>query len=206
MKIQNFTIKNFYRFCNKLADADKDLDMIIRNYGYPPCLTRSNTFQTLVHIILEQQVSLESAYAAFKQLKKKIGYITAPKILRLSDAELKACYFSRQKTKYVRHLAEMTQHREICLNKMTILSDDQVRKQLTRVIGIGNWTVDVYLMLALQRTDLFPVGDMALMKSLRAVKNLPEGCSKEKMLELADQWRPLRSIAAMILWHYYLSK
>ena len=166
--------------------------------------TRPASFATLIHIILEQQVSLASARAAFNKLKEKTGTITPAKLLLLSDEELKACYFSRQKTVYARHLAEAFISKKIQLNKLTASHDDHVRGVLKQVKGIGDWTADVYLLFALQRTDIFPIGDLAMVNALKEVTQLPVHTSKEEMLLLAEAWRPYRSIAAMLLWHHYI--
>jgi len=144
---QQFDESNFHRFCNLLTKKDKELRNIIRQHGYPPMWTRPNTFQTLILTILEQQVSLAAAYAAFKKLKEKIGYVTPQKILQLSDEEMRACYFTRQKMGYARHLAEAIIKKQISLKKLSLLPDEEVREQLIRLKGIGHWTIDVYLML-----------------------------------------------------------
>lgn len=205
-QILKFTSTDFRLTCNRLARSDKDLRAILRLWGYPPMWTRPNTFQTLVLTILEQQVSLASAYAAFKRLRQKAGYITPKKILLLTDEELRDCYFTRQKRAYVRHLAEAILSGQIRLRRLALLPDEAVREQLIRIKGIGHWTIDVYLMHALQRTDLFPLGDIALVNSLKEVKKLPAHTSKEEMLSIAEPWRPYRTIAAMILWHAYIQK
>lgn len=168
--------------------------------------TRPNTFQTLVLTILEQQVSLASAYAAFKKLREKIGVVTPAKLLALSDEELRACYFSRQKIIYARILAEAVQSKKINLRKLSSLGDEEIRNTLIQLKGIGHWTIDVYLMHALQRTDLFPLGDIALVNSLKETKQLHPQVSKEEMLKIAEPWRPYRTVAAMILWHAYIKK
>jgi len=168
--------------------------------------TRPATFQTLILFILEQQVSLASAYAAFKKLKEKVGYVTPAKILSLTDAELRSCYFSRQKIIYARELAKAVQSKQLRLNKIAISHEDEIRHELKKIKGIGDWTVDVYLMHSLQRTDLFPLGDIALVNSLKQVKELAAHVSKEEMLLIAESWRPYRTIAAMILWHAYIQK
>lgn len=201
-----FTAADFYRYCDQLAKKDKDLAGIIKEHGYPPMWVRPNTFQTMVLFILEQQVSLASAYAAFKKLKDRVGFVTPEKILRMTDGELKACYLSRQKIVYARELAAAVQKRQISFRKMNTLHDDEVREQLIRLKGIGHWTIDVYLMHALQRADLFPLGDIALVNSLKEIKKLPKEISKEKMLKIAEPWRPYRTIASMILWHSYIKK
>ncbi len=201
-----FCEANFTRICRQLAKKDSDLANSIKQYGIPPMWTRPNTFQTLILFILEQQVSLASAYAAFKKLKEKIGYVTPKKILSLTDAELKACYFSRQKIIYARELANAIISKKIILKKFLRAPDDEIRKKMISIKGIGHWTIDVYLMHALQRTDLFPLGDIALVNSLKEVKQLPKEISKEDMLKIAAPWRPYRTIAAMLLWHAYIRK
>lgn len=201
-----FDSANFSNLCDRLAKKDADLARIIKEYGYPPMWTRPATFQTLILTILEQQVSLASAYAAFKKLREKIGFVTPSKILALTDAELRACYFSRQKMVYARELALAVQKRKLVLKKLGDKHEDEIRTALKKIKGIGDWTVDVYLMHALQRTDLFPLGDIALVNSLKETKRLAKEVSKEKMLKIAESWRPYRTIASMILWHCYIRK
>jgi DNA-3-methyladenine glycosylase II len=208
MKVQipRFTESSFRPICRELAKRDEDLSRIIRDHGFPPMWVRPSTFQTLVLTILEQQVSLASAYAAFKKLKEKIGFVTPGKILALSDEELRACYFSRQKTVYVRELAKAIQSKNLILKKFSLAHEDEIRTELKKIKGIGDWTVDVYLMHALQRTDLFPLGDIALVNSLKETKQLHPAVSKHEMLLIAEPWRPYRTIASMILWHSYIKR
>jgi DNA-3-methyladenine glycosylase II len=201
-----FNDENFHRICRLLGKKDPDLRSILNRHGYPPMWTRPATFQTLILMILEQQVSLASAYAAFKKLRQRIGFVTPGKILSLSDADLRACYFSRQKTTYARHLAEAVLSKQIRLRKLSAAGNDEIRAELKKIKGIGDWTVDVYLMHALQRSDLFPLGDIALVNSLKETKRLPPGISREEMLAIAEPWRPYRTIASMILWHAYIQK
>ena len=197
---------NFNSLCDILARKDKDLRKIIVAHGHPPMWTRPATFQTLILFILEQQVSLASAYAAFKKLREKIGYVTPAKILSLTDEELRSCYFSRQKIIYARELAKAVQSKQLRLNKFSNAHEDEVRIELKKIKGIGDWTVDVYLMHALQRSDLFPLGDIALVNSLKETKQLHPNTTRENMLAIAEPWRPYRTIASMILWHAYIQK
>jgi DNA-3-methyladenine glycosylase II len=206
MSIQTFDSSNFQKICNKLCRIDKELNSIIMQHGYPPMWTRPATFQTLILFILEQQVSLASAYAAFKKLKERIGYVTPSKIISLTDEELRSCYFSRQKIVYARELAKAVQLKQLRLNKFSNAHEDVIRLELKKIKGIGDWTVDVYLMHALQRSDLFPLGDIALVNSLKETKQLHPHITKEKMLAIAELWRPYRSVASMILWHAYIQK
>jgi DNA-3-methyladenine glycosylase II len=204
--VHTFNETDFRRICRKLASKDASFAAVIKKYGYPPMWTRPATFQSLILFILEQQVSLASAYAAFKKLKEKLGFVTPAKILSLTDEELRACYFSRQKIVYARELARAVQSKRIQLKTFSLLPDDEVRARMIVIKGIGHWTIDVYLMHSLQRADLFPLGDIALVNSLKEVKQLPKDISKEAMLKIAEPWRPYRTVAAMILWHAYIQK
>jgi DNA-3-methyladenine glycosylase II len=201
-----YTKEDFHSVCQLLAAQDPALQSIIDAYGLPPMWTRPAIFQTLILTILEQQVSLASAFAAYKKLKEKTGFVTAKKILALSDDDLKACYFSRQKMGYARALATAVITRQINLKKLSTATDDEIRTTLLQVKGIGEWTVDVYLMHALQRTDIFPIGDIALVNSLKLVKQLQPTASKAEMLAIAEAWRPYRTIACMLLWHAYIQR
>jgi DNA-3-methyladenine glycosylase II len=203
--LQIFTQKNFRAICDELGSADPDLAAIIKAHSYPPMWCRPNSFETLVHIILEQQVSLASALSALNKLREKIGEITPEKVPGLSDEELKACYFSRQKTSYVRYLAQALLDKHIDLHEMATLPDETVRARLTTLKGVGNWTVDVYLMFVLQRADIFPIGDLAAVNALKRVKRLPKDIPREELLPIASRWQPYRTVATMLLWHFYLS-
>ena len=204
--IRKFNKRNFHTICDKLASTDDALSMIIETHRYPPMWTRPNTFETLVHIILEQQVSLASALAALNKLRERLkGDITPGTFLALTDDELKACYFSRQKTVYTRGLATALSEGKLDLVSLGVLSDDEVRAKLITLKGVGHWTIDVYLMFVLQRADIFPVGDLAALNALRRVKKLPKDTPKETLLEVAAVWQPYRSVATMLLWHLYLS-
>jgi DNA-3-methyladenine glycosylase II len=204
--MDSFDKNNFHSFCNILAERDSDLKNIITQHGFPPLWSRVPSFSTLIHIILEQQVSLASAKAAFLKLESAIGHITPEKILELSDEEMKACYFSRQKIKYARHLAETILNGELNIEVLQALPDEVVRTELKKVKGIGDWTVDVFLMMVLHRNDCFATGDIALIKSIKEVKGLPVVTSKEEILSVVENWKPFRTIAAFLLWHAYIKK
>ncbi|MBM9499054.1 DNA-3-methyladenine glycosylase 2 family protein [Leptospira sp. 201903071] len=204
--IRKFDKEELHTICDRLFRIDSDLHSIFLKYGYPPFWSRKPNFETLIHIILEQQVSLASAKAALDKLKKRIGSVTAKKIVLLNDAELRECYFSRQKTVYARELADAILSKRIVLSQLTDLPDEQIRDRLTAVKGIGNWTVDVFLLMSLHRSDIFPIGDLALIQSLKKVKRLPARTSQEKILKLGKKWEPYRSIASMLLWHSYLEE
>jgi DNA-3-methyladenine glycosylase II len=204
--IETFNENNFKQICDDLATRDVDLKLILDTNDYPPFWKRPPTFETLVHIILEQQVSLASALAALNKLKEKIGSITPDRLLALTNEELRNCYFSRQKIIYTQHLANTIQDNMLNLDALSEMTNDQIRSTLTKIKGIGNWTVDVYLMMALQRVDLFPLGDVALITSVREIKTLSKDVSKDAIANIAAHWKPFQTIAAFILWHSYLCK
>ena len=205
-KIVSFGEHNFRSLCNRLSSKDAGLRAIIEQYGYPPLWSRKLEFETLIHIILEQQVSLASAKAALDKLKEKIGKITPSKLMSLSDTELKACYFSRQKIVYSRALATAVLEKKLSIKQLEQLPDEAIRAKLTAIKGIGNWTVDVFLMMVLHRTDLFPVGDIALVNSCKHIRQLPMHTSKEEIFTIAAAWQPYRTIAAYLLWHAYIRR
>lgn len=205
MNILTFNAENFHSICDELAENDSHLKEILNVYGYPPMWTRENSFETFVHIILEQQVSLASALAALQKLKEKVHQITPEKILDLTDEEMRACFVSRQKTAYIRGLAQAVINGDVDLLQLEKMTNEEIRSQLIHLKGVGNWTIDVYLMFALQRTDLFPVGDLAAVNALKRLKKLEPSTTREEMLVISENWKPFRTVASMMLWHYYLS-
>lgn len=200
-----FNATTFPTLCDELGVRDADLDRIIKTYGYPPMWSRPNSFETLIHIILEQQVSLASALSALNKLRDYLKVITPEAVLLLSDEEFRACYFSRQKASYTRHLAEAITGGQLDLAGLEQLPDDEIRRKLTSLKGIGNWTADIYLIFVLQHADIFPLGDLAAVNALKRVKHLPANAGREELTRVCDAWKPYRTIATMLLWHYYLS-
>jgi DNA-3-methyladenine glycosylase II len=196
----------FTQAVRSLAGRDAHLADVIEKYGQPPLWVREPGFPTLVYIILEQQVSLASAKAAFDRLNAAIGPLTPSRFLKLSDADLLRIGFSRQKTLYTRLLAESLSRRHFDLRYLHELHDDAARKMLTAFKGIGNWTADIYLLSALRRPDIWPVGDLALATAVQEVKHLRQRPSAERLEKLSQPWRPYRAVAARLFWHAYLSK
>jgi len=203
--LHQLTQSNYRSICDQLAAADPELQYIIDTHGYPPFWSRPNSFESLVHIILEQQVSLASALSALNKLKESVQELTPARVLLLTDEEMRACYVSRQKSVYIKFLAEALLSCQLKLEEFHHMPDDEVRAQLTALKGIGNWTADVYLMFALQRADIFPIGDLAAVNALKRIKQLHHTVAQPEMLLIAERWRPFRSLATMLLWHYYLS-
>jgi len=190
----------------ELAVRDPDLAGIVARLGPPPLWDREPGFATLLHIILEQQVSLASARAAFDRLQAAADPLAPVRFLELTDAELLAIGFSRQKARYGRALAEAMRSGALDLDGLHDLDDEAVHETLQRVPGIGPWTSTIYLLMVLLRPDLWPAGDIALAESVGEVKGIGRRPDATEMAELGDTWRPWRSVAARLFWHDYLAR
>lgn len=191
--------------CRELASRDEALAKILASYGLPPLWAREPDFATLVHIILEQQVSLASALAAFTKLKEKIGEIVPDRLLSLTDDELRACYFSRQKSAYARALALAVADGSLDIDGIGAMADGEARRELKKIKGIGDWTADIFLLMALGRPDVMPKGDLALHVAYRKLHGLERAPDPDEFQVIAERWRPHRASAARLLWHFYLS-
>jgi len=196
----------FSRSVRLLTDRDEHLAEVVKTYGQPPLWVREPGFPTLVYIILEQQVSLASAKAAFDRLIAAVKSLTPNGFLKLNDAELLRIGFSRQKTLYTRLLAESLARGHFDLRYLRDLQDDSAHKMLIAFKGIGRWTADIYLLSALRRPDIWPIGDLALATAVQEVKRLRKRPSPEKLEALSAPWRPWRAVAARLFWHAYLCK
>ena len=187
----------------QLISSDKTFAHINKTYGSPPNWTRPQGFITLCKIILEQQVSLASANAHFLKLNAYINEFTPSEILKLSDEEMKNCFISRQKSAYLRALSIAVLNGNLDLKELPALTYADIRKQLISVKGIGEWTADIYLMFCLKAKDIFPIGDIAMMNT---IKELTGAKTKEEIIFMSHKWKPLRSLATYFFWHYYLKK
>jgi DNA-3-methyladenine glycosylase II len=183
-----------------------DLAAILARYGLPPLWDRVPGFGTLVHIILEQQVSLASAKAAYDRLLAATDPLTPETFLRHSDAELLAIGFSRQKARYCRALAAAIMDGTLDLDALEAIDDDGVHAALEAVPGIGRWTSTIYLLMVLGRPDVWPTGDIALATAVAEAKGLPARPDPQALMELGEAWRPWRSVAARLFWHDYLAR
>jgi DNA-3-methyladenine glycosylase II len=188
----------------EVARRDAVLAGIVERFGTPPLWDRPPGFATLVHIILEQQVSLASAAAAFARLRARVDPLTPDGFLTLSDADLLEIGFSRQKARYARALSAAIVDGTLDLDGLQRLDDDEVERELVAVPGIGPWTATIYRLMVLRRPDAWPASDIALAQSLAEASGLPSRPSPVEMLTIADAWRPWRAVAARILWHGYL--
>ena len=190
----------------ELAARDADLAAIVERYGPPPLWDRRPGFPTLLHIVLEQQVSLASARAAFDRLLDATDPLTPAAFLALSDDELLRIGFSRQKARYGRAIALALEDGSLDLDGLGDRPDADVVAVLESMPGIGPWTSSIYLLMVLGRPDVWPVADIALAESVRVVKRLELRPGPDEMTGIGDSWRPLRSVAARLLWHDYLAR
>ncbi|WP_433305117.1 DNA-3-methyladenine glycosylase family protein [Actinoplanes sp. CA-030573] len=173
--VRVFSEAELPELCDELASRDPRLQRVIDEFGYPPFWSRPNTFESFVWFILEQQVSLASARAALDKLRQRVGVVTPENVLTLSDDELRTASFSRQKTIYVRGIARQIVDGDLVLAELGHLPDHEVRERLVRLKGVGNWTVDVYLILVLHRMDLFPAGDLAAVNGIKELSGVRTG-------------------------------
>jgi DNA-3-methyladenine glycosylase II len=188
---------------NQLLLLDEVFGKIHSLYGPPPDWQRPEGFISLSRIILEQQVSLQSAHAHFIKLNSYIPEFTPAEILKLSDIEMRNCQISKQKATYLRELSSAVLSGSIHLENLRQLPEPYIRQQLKSIKGIGDWTTDIYLMFCLQAKDIFPSGDIAI---INTVKELTKAVTQEEIMATSICWKPLRSLAAYFLWHYYLCK
>jgi DNA-3-methyladenine glycosylase II len=198
--------RSFAKAVAELCSADSDLAAIVERHGIPEFWARDPGFPTLVLLILEQQVSLASARAAYDRLVTRLGELTPRGVIDSTDEELRADGFSRQKNRYARALAAAVEEGSLDLESVASLDDVGVRTALVALPGIGPWTAEVYLLSALRRPDTWPTGDIALQEGARRAKGLELRPSAEELEKIGDAWRPHRATAARLLWHLYLSE
>lgn len=186
-----------------LLEKDTIFKSIIEQYGMPTIPIRPQGFETLVLLILEQQVSIDSAKATFLKLKTKEKTVEPNALLNLSDEEFRNLGVSRPKTSYIKALSTAILNKDIDLESLPTKTAQQVREELIKIKGIGNWTIDIYLMFCLQEPDLLPLGDIAVVNT---IKELLDIHNKEEMEVHTIKWSPYRSVATYLLWHHYLNK
>lgn len=186
-----------------LLEKDPVFKRIIDQYGLPIIPKRPQGFATLALLILEQQVSIDSAKATFIKLSAKVEAFQPKELFSLSDEEYRNAGVSRQKTSYIKALATAILNKELILESLAEKPSQQVREELIKIKGIGNWTIDVYLMFCLQKPDIIPLGDIAI---INTIKELLDFHDKLEIESYTDKWSPHRSLASFMLWHYYLEK
>jgi DNA-3-methyladenine glycosylase II len=197
--------KQYSSAISELAARDQHLAGVVELHGPPPFWTREPGFAALVYLILEQQVSLASAKAAYDKLIVKVKKLTPGRFLKLTTRDLRVAGFSRQKILYACLLAKELSNRRLNLPSLHAMDDQAVRVRLTALKGIGPWTAENYLLSALRRPDVWPAHDLALQIAVQQVKGLRKRPTPEKLDKMSEAWRPWRSVATRIFWHHYLS-
>ena len=200
------TDKTYQRCICDITKNESDLAEAVSRWGNPPFWVHAPGFPGMVIAILSQQVSLESAQATFTKLENAIDSINPEKFLSLDDKTLRKIGFSRQKASYVRGVASEIMVGDFALEDLEAMDNNQARKRLMEIRGIGAWTADTYLLFSLRRADAWPSGDLALAKAIKELRRLVTIPSYEEVDRIADHWRPWRAVAARILWHFYLSE
>ena len=188
-----------------LARRDPHLARVVATHGAPPLWGRQPGFATLVQIILEQQVSLASGRAAYARLLRAAGRVTPRRIASLRQGELLAAGITRQKSGYICGIARSITAGDLDLERIATMEDDIARAELVKLRGVGPWTADIYLLMALGRPDVWPSSDLALAQAMRQVKRLRAIPQAERQREISEAWRPWRAVSARLLWHHYLS-
>ena len=196
--------------CKRLAKAirllcqqDRDLARAFAEAGTPPPRSRPAGFDSLVDIILAQQVSTASHRAIRQRLLDKVGSVTPESLLILGDLDYAAIGFSRQKVIYARGLAEAVSDGRLDLMRVARLADEEAMAELIALKGVGRWTAEIYLMFCLGRPDVLPAGDLALREAAGVVKRKRKRPDEAALRRMGESWRPWRSVAARLLWHYY---
>ena len=190
----------------ELRARDPAMARIVDEYGIPTPWTRPPGLATLIQIVLEQQVSLASARATYRRLQLLASPLSAESLLALAPEQLRSAGMSQQKARYCHNIAQAIASGELDLDELDSQPDARVREDLTRIKGIGRWTADVYLMMALQRADVWPCADIGLAAAIQVLQTLPKRPIAAEVDLIGEQWRPWRSVAAWLLWHYYLSR
>jgi len=202
--VPTITQSNLPTYIAHVAQSHATFKSIVDTYGNPPYWHREPGFTTLLQIILEQQVSIAAARAAYRKLEEMIEVVTPERILEMSDQALRECYFSRQKARYAKALAHEIIYNHLDLAALDLLYDEEVREKLIAVKGIGNWTANIYLLISLHRPDIFPVGDLAAVKALKDLGCVDAKATKTEIVEFVAQFNPYRSVVTILLWHKYI--
>lgn len=189
-----------------LAKRDPHLAAILKAYGPPPMWERPRGFSTLVKIILEQQVSLASAASLFKRLRSNVVPFQPHRMIELGEDHLRGLGLTRQKAAYCMHLSHALVDRRLNLHRLSRLQDPEARAELMAIKGFGPWSADIYLLMALRRPDIWPNDDLALAVALSKLRGTPKRLTNREILDIAEDWRPFRSVAARMLWQYYLAQ
>ena len=201
---KNWSLKILNSF-KKLSELDDDLKYIINKYNLPDSRKENNTFETLMRIIIGQQISRKAAESIYQKLKEK-KITTYKNFLNTDDKYLKNLGLSFRKIIYIKDLAKNIYEKKINLNEFKKSSSEVVYNSLIKIKGIGKWTINNYQLFVLEDCDAWPGGDLAVQEAIKSLKNLDIRPDENKSNNIAEKWRPFRGSAALLLWHYYSKK
>ena len=197
------TLRTMQHDLRALARGDAQVARALERFGYPELRRRPAGFETLLRAIVFQQISIHAAGAIWKRIEAAVAPLTAETYCATGDDVIRACGFSRQKLLYARSLAELVASGDVPLDALDAMDDEAAIEQLVKIKGIGRWTAEIYLMFALGRRDILPADDLGLVVGMQRLKCLAKRPDRKRMLKLAESWRPRRSAAAHLLWHYF---
>ena len=186
---------------NKLIKLDARFSSLLEEFGYPTYQKENQYFKSLLRSIIYQQLSGKAAskiHNRFLAIYDSDSHPTPDEVKLTSSDVLRSVGLSRQKISYIKNLCDFSLNNNI--ENIDQLSDDEISKQLTQIKGIGQWTVDMFLMFTLNRLDVFPFGDLGVKKGLKKFENLKELPSEKEMDSLSKKWSPYRSLAAWYMW------
>ena len=202
--MRSLTRKNLILAAENLAARDPDLGAIYRAHGAPPMWGRRPGFVTLLRIVLEQQVSLVSARSMFERLKANIQPFAAERFIEAGESYLRSLGVTRQKAHYCVQVARAFNDGR--LDKLSSMNDEDAHAALLSIKGVGPWTANIYLLMALRRPDIWPDGDVALATAVSKLRKMKARPHFAELAKIAEAWRPYRSVAARMLWQYYLAE
>ena len=204
--VERLDADTFRLACELLISEDPHLAMAADRWGIPEFWNRSPGFETLVLLILEQQVSLESGAAMYARLARLTGRVSPSNVLAAGEHRLRSIGVTRQKTGYLLELARRILDNGLDLAALEDEPEALARRELLSIKGIGPWTADAYLLSASRRPDMWPVGDRALQVGSAEVLGLSSIPDEAGLEIVGEPWRPIRAVAARLIWHTYLSE
>jgi len=185
--------------CAELCVKDPVLAKVIKKYPEPILTSKGDLFSTLIRSIVGQQISVLAADAVWGRFSALVGEISPEMILKPTPEALKNCGLSARKVEYIRGISE-TWTKEYAEIDWEILSDDEVKRKLIALRGVGPWTAEMILMFSLLRPDVFPIDDIGAIRAIENIYNGGEVMSKEDLLDQAENWAPWRTVATWFLW------
>ncbi len=188
---------------DEIAIQDSDVAKALTIFGYPEPRIRPTGFETFFSIVVGQQLSTHAAAAIMKRARNLLPVLNAEKVLKLSDEQMREIGLSKQKMGYIQGLANAITQGDFAPETLEEMDDEEAIKTIVELKGFGPWSAEIYLMFSLQRTDVFPSGDLALLIALQKLKGLDEKPTPIQAKKIIEHWSPWRSAGSLFLWHYY---